>query len=361
VSLLSGGGWRVVEAMKLFCNINIMNNQKSYKIVVRSKKIRNICGANPAEVAKKVALKLLVKNIYSMYFSIMEIKTNKIIHYQSNKKELVRPYHKNGKLVKYRIIIKKMGKQVGGTYQPNLENPEDPIFMFFPDTQYVISFEENEDYGRIIHITDLNKKNCLQIIFDTSRVSGNVCIELFKLNRCHFQGSANLKTLIKYAKYLKNTLKINLNYITLEDASIIPDTNIRLWLLSILTTGKSWYNQFGFTSVNYHNELRINSEIIEMNIMDFINQCIERTKLKRADDNLNNDINDSLIERIMSFFEKYNKSKSVKDVFIEIKNQLKENRISCEDTFMIGKILEIIYLSSIIRYYWVLYYTIPEE
>ena len=81
-----------------------MNNQKSYKIVVSSKKMRNIRGASPAEVAKKVALKLLVKNIYNMYFSIIEIKTNKIIHYQSNKKELVRPYHKNGKLVKYRIV-----------------------------------------------------------------------------------------------------------------------------------------------------------------------------------------------------------------------------------------------------------------
>jgi hypothetical protein len=63
----------------------------------------------------------------------------------------------------------------------------------------------------------------------------------------------------------------------------------------------------------------------------------------------------------MLFFEKYNKSKSVKDVFIEIKNQLKENRISPEDTFMIGKILEIIDLSSIIQYNRYLYYTIPER
>ena len=42
-----------------------MNNQKSYKIIVHSKKMRNIRGASQAEVAKKVALKLLVKNIYS--------------------------------------------------------------------------------------------------------------------------------------------------------------------------------------------------------------------------------------------------------------------------------------------------------
>lgn len=337
-----------------------MNNQKSYKIVVRSKKMRNICGVSPAEVAKKVALKLLVKNIYSMYFSIIEIKTNKIIHYQSNKKELVRPYHKNGKLVKYRIDVKKLGKQVGGTYQPNLEDENDPIFQFFSREQFDISFEETEHFGRIIHIKDLSKKNCLQIIFKPSNSSKNYYIELFKLDRCHFQGSYNLNNLIEYAKHLKNILKIKLNYIYLEDASKILNTNIRLWLLSILTTGESWYNQFGFRTENYDIEKRHNSEIIERNIVDFINLCIGETKRKRIIHKINNDINESLIERIMLFFEKYNKSKSVKDVFIEIKNQLKENRISPEDTFIIGKILEIIDLSSIILYNGYLYYTIPE-
>ena len=339
-----------------------MNNQKSYKIVVRSKKMRNIHGASPAEVAKKVALKLLVKNIYSMYFSIIEIKKNKIIHYQSNKKELVRPYHKNGKLVKYQIIVKKMGKQVGGTYQPDLEDEKnDPIYTFFPKERFNISSEDNIFFGRIIHIKDLSENNCLQIIFHTSDDSGNDYIELFKLNRCQFQGSANLETLIKYAKYLKNILKINLDKIFLEDASIIPDTNIRLWLLSILTTGESWYNRFGFTSDDYHNELRDNNEIIQMNIMEFINLCITSCKKIKKNHSLPNDINESLIERIMSFFKKYDTSKTVQDVFIEIKRELKENRISPEDSSMIGKILEIIYLSSIIKYNSRLCYTIPEE
>lgn len=330
-----------------------MNNQKSYKIIARSKKMRNIHGTNPTEVAKKVALKLLVKNIYSMYFSIIEIKTNKIIHYQSNKKELLRPYHKNGKLVKYRIDVKKLGKQVGGTYQPNLEDENDPIFIFFPKEQFDISFKETEHFGRIIHIKDLSKKNCLQIIFKPSKNSENYYIELFKLDRCHFQGSANLQNLIEYSKYLKNILKIKLDIIFLEDASIIPDTNIRLWLLSILTTGESWYNRFGFITDDNNIEKKHNNEIIQMNIIEFINLCIIQYKRIR------NDINESLIKRIMSFFEKYNESKSVKDVFIEIKRELKENRISPEDSSMIGRILEIINLSSIILYNPFLCYTIP--
>jgi hypothetical protein len=329
-----------------------MDNQKSYKIIVRSKKMRNIRGESPAEVAKKVALKLLVKNIYNMYFSIIEIKTNKIIHYQSNKIELVRPYHKNGKLVKYRVVVKKMGKQVGGTYQPNLEYENDPIYIFFPKNRYNISFEEKEHFGRIIHIKDLSENNCLQIIFHTSDVSGNDYIELFKLNRCQFQGSANLETLKKYAKHLKNIFKINLDKICLKDASIIPDTNILLWLLSILTTGESWYNRFEFTSDDYQNEKEHNNEIIKMNIMEFINRCIEICK-KIIDIT-------KLRQEIMLFFEKYNKLKSVKDVFIEIKRKLNQNSIP-EDFCIIGKILEIIYLSSIIQYNPYLNYIIPEE
>ena len=335
-----------------------MNNQKSYKIIVHSKKMRNIRGASQAEVAKKVALKLLVKNIYSIYFSIVEIKTNKIIHYQSNKKELLRPYHKNGKLVKYRIIIKKMEKQVGGTYQPNLEDPEDPIYTFFPKEKYVISFKETND-GNIIRIDDLIKGNCLDIIFKQSVINPeNYLIELSQLNRCTFQGTDNLLTLIKYVKYLKNTCNINLISIFLHDGSIIPNTNIRLWLLSILTTGESWYYRFGFTSDDSEDEKIHNNKIIKMNIIDFINQCITEYKQIKKKYNLKNNINDDLIEQIMSFFGKYNRRKSVQNVFIEIKNQLKENKISPEDAFMIEKILQIIYLSDKIKYNQYLIFTL---
>ena len=234
--------------------IYIMNNQKSYKIIARSKKMRNICGASPAEVAKKVALKLLVKNIYSMYFSIIEIKTNKIIHYQSNKKELARPYHKNETLVKYRIIVKKMGKQVGGTYQPNLEDENDPIFIFFPKERFDISFHNGKkkyretDYNKIIYIKDLRNNNCLQIVFYTTENNERIfcCIELSRLDKCNNKTSDNLEALKKYAEYLKKNFIDNLRYISLIDVSCIKDNNVYLSLLSILTTGECWYNRFGF-------------------------------------------------------------------------------------------------------------------
>jgi hypothetical protein len=338
-----------------------MNNLKSYKIIVHSKKMRNIHGTSPAEVAKKVALKLLVKNIYSMYFSIVEIKTNKIIHYQSNKKELLRPYHKNGKLVKFRIVVKKIKKQIGGTYEPNLEDPKDPIYTFFTKEKYEISLEETEYFGKLIKIKDLHENDCLYIVFKSLNNSENDYIELFKLNRCHFQGSTNLQSLIKYAQHLKNTLKINLNYITLEDTSSIPSSDIQLWLLSILTTGESWYNRFGFKSHNYNNEKIENNKIIKMNIIDFIkfiDECILIYKTNRKKLNLQNTVNAELIEKIKFFFKKYDQTKTVQDIFIEIKNELKENRISPEDIYIIEKIFHIIYLSNKILYNPFLCFTI---
>ena len=352
--------------MKLFCNINIMNNQKSYKIVVCSKKMRNIRGASPAEVAKKVALKLLVKNIYNMYFSIIDIKTNKITHYQSNKKELVRPYHKKGKLVKYRIIVKKMGKQVGGTYQPNLEDENDPIFIFFPKERFDISFHDGKkkyretDYNKIIYIKDLHNNNCLQIEFNTFTENNErffCCIELSKLDRCNNKTSDNLEALKKYAKYLKKNFIDNLRYISLIDISCIKDNNVYLSLLSILTTGESWYNRFGFKSDDYDHEIEHNSRIIQMNIMDFISSIIKNIyRIK----NYLNETTEKLIEKINDFIEKYDKSKSINDVFIEIKKQLIENRISETDINTIKKILNIASLSQIIIYDINLNYTIPE-
>lgn len=246
-----------------------MNNQKSYKIIVHSKKMRNIRGSCHAEVAKKVALKLLVKNIYSIYFSIIEVKTNKIIYYCSDKKELLRPYHKNGKLVKYRIFVKKMGKQVGGTYPPNLKDPEDLIFTFFPKIKYVISSEETE-YGRIIQIINkLNRELCIEI-----RIEGKN-IYIIELNHCGYNGKTNLNAIIEYSKKLNKESKI-IDLIYLIDASFLKHFEISLSTLYILNIGISWYNQFGFFSKNYHEEIEHNKKFLTMTLEEFLNECIEK-------------------------------------------------------------------------------------
>jgi len=252
-----------------------MNNQKSYKIIVHSKKMRNICGASPAEVAKKVALKLLVKNIYSMYFSIVEIKTNKIIHYQSNKKELVRPYRKNGKLVKYRIIVKKMGKQVGGKYRLNLEDPNDPIFTFFPKEKYDIIFRG----GSSIKIKNKsNNEMCIEIHLEEESIN------IVNLEHCGYNGRTNLEAIIEYSKELKIIKSL---YLT--DASYLKHNEIDLSILYILSTGKSWYNQFRFYSIKSQEEIDHNQKFLTMTLEQFLNECIEKIidiKIKKHLSNL---------------------------------------------------------------------------
>ena len=104
---------------------------KTYKILLDSKPFANIRGSTPAEVSKKAASKILGNSSNRARFSIVEAKTGKIRHYDAKREKLVRPYHKNGKLVKYRIVVKKIGKQVGGTYPPNLDNPDAQYISFF--------------------------------------------------------------------------------------------------------------------------------------------------------------------------------------------------------------------------------------
>jgi hypothetical protein len=77
---------------------------KNYKIIVDSKLFANMRGSTPAEVAKKAASKILVNSLNRVRFSIQE-KTGKIRHYDAKRENLIRPYHKNAKLIKYRIVL----------------------------------------------------------------------------------------------------------------------------------------------------------------------------------------------------------------------------------------------------------------
>ena len=315
-----------------------MNNQKSYKIIVHSKKMRNICGASPAEVAKKVASKLLVKNIYNMYFSIVEIKKNKIIHYQSNKKELVRPYHKNGKLVKYRIIVKKIGKQVGGTYPPTWEDPNDLIFTFFPKEKYNI-----ENYYSSIKINNiLNNELCIEIRIEKKSIN------ILNLHHCGYNGRTNLEAIIEYSKELNKESKI-IESLYLTDTSYLKHHEIDLSILYILSTGESWYNQFRFYSIKkYQEEIEHNKKFLTMMLEQFLNECIEKIidiKIKKHLSNLEknkkekNDltieglitkIRDELILKKEEFIRIFG-NKNIPELFTELRRMLRGIELSEEE------------------------------
>ena len=259
------------------------NNIKTYKILINSKQFANMRGLSPAEVAKKAANKILGNSLNRTRFSI-QAKTGKIRHYDAKREKLVRPYHKNGKLVKYRIVVKKIGKQVGGTFPPNLEeDSDDPIFVFFPKEEYEIEIEDSP----FIKINITSKTEWCSTFFINDKV-----LYLGELNQCNDKsGTVNLNKIKEYGKYLKS---INIiDKIELYDSSTIYGKKISLSLLSILSTGMSWYNHFGFISKNFKQEEENNAKFLIMTFEDFLNECIPKileNKFKYYQEELNNEI-----------------------------------------------------------------------
>jgi hypothetical protein len=294
------------------------NTMKTYKIVVDSKVFTNMRGYSPAEVSKKAVSKILGNSLNRTSFSMVEAKTGKIRCYDAKRENLVRPYRKNGKLITSRIVVKKIGKQVGGTYPPDLgENSDDPIFQFFPREEYYF------DHGPLINgiqsieifsKADLSYQSfCIRFY-----VIGNV-LYLSELNKCHYSGKINLNKIIEYAKSFGNIELIELtdvSKIKLIDIDPLQIRYISLSLLSILSSGKSWYNKYGFFSKDYTNELVENKKKIIMNINDFMKECIEKL-VKNSHENKS-----KLDKQKDKFFTYYKQEKTVQEIFTQIKAEL---------------------------------------
>jgi len=363
----------------------IISKLKNYKVLVDSKLFTNMRGSSPIEVAKKAASKILGNSLNRTHFEILE--NSKIRHYDAKRENLVRPYRKNGKLITCRIVVKKTGKQVGGTFPPDLrEDSKDPIFDFFPRKEYKIEIEDSP----YIQFYITSKTEWCSTFFINDKV-----LYLGQLNKCNDKsGSINLNKIKKYGKYLK---KINIiDKIELFDSSTIYDKKISLALLSILSTGMSWYNRFGFTSLIFEQEIENNSKFLIMTFENFLNECIPKileNKLKyyreelndeilELRNNLNKKLNKSSItekklekllkkkserntlssndfkEKIMSeLFSKKDefisifRNQNVKELFILIKNRLKKHEeLSQEELGKIIELFEYIDSSGIIMY-----------
>ncbi len=356
-----------------------MNSKiKTYKIIVDSKPFANIRGSTPAEVAKKAASKILVNSLNRVRFSIVEAKKGKIRYYDAKLENLVRPYHKNGKLVKYRIVVKKLGKQIGGTYPPNLEpGSKDPIFDFFPKGEYSISIEGS--YVKIYNQDNL----CINFsIIDRKLV-------IFELHHCGYKGSTNLQKIIGYANKLNENSKI-IDSIHLADASHFKQyEDISLDILYILSTGISWYNYFGFESDNFPKEKEYNQHFLSINLENFLNECIDNiiknkikyykelnkklarfreknqsqfrnnplATLERNKNEIEQHTLDIVIERIrqelnaqkIKLIEKFGNS-NIKELFTQIKTKLIESKLEEGELERIIELFKFIKNSGIIMY-----------
>jgi hypothetical protein len=91
---------------------------KNYKILINSQNFSYsgyMKGVSVSEVSKKAAKKILNSSkSNSAKFIITETKTGKNYYYNAFREDLERPYYKNGKLVKHRIVVKKNSNNLSG-------------------------------------------------------------------------------------------------------------------------------------------------------------------------------------------------------------------------------------------------------
>jgi len=210
----------------------------------------------------------------------------------------------------------------------------------FSDELFLITERKYNGYTTIDIIDRETNTICLELVIFPPHMN----IEL--LNKCRngLSGKKLLNIVRTYAE-----LRNDIIYIELEDASLITNVCVNTYHFSlaylyILSTGKSWYNSFGYKSANHQNEINHNSKLLEMNIIYFIFLCNSKKSVMES-----NEVMENSISKFYLFFNIfYKKSESplrlqptmtVKETFTRIKKyyikQLtgdtsQTNTISCE-------------------------------
>ena len=115
---------------------------------------------------------------------------------------------------------------------------------------------------------------CLEFEFDEHEDDGGTVLYISKIFKCSDDSKYNTREVIKLIETMAKSIPAppwsRVKYIKLEDGSSInvcaghnsSGMNIDLRYLKILTTGESWYNSFGYKSVNHDANVAHNAVII---------------------------------------------------------------------------------------------------
>ena len=138
-------------------------------------------------------------------------------------------------------------------------------------------FNVYEPYpGKVVVSSVENPNNqCLEL-----NIQGNY-MKVEYIGKCNYRiNGTQIMGIIQ--KFVRDKGCINL--VELQDTSSLLNLcnryDIPLYIIYILSTGKSWYNSYGYKSVNYANEIRHNKQLLDMNIIDFIIECNRRRGYK---------------------------------------------------------------------------------
>jgi hypothetical protein len=204
----------------------------------------------------------------------------------------------------------------------------DIIQRIFPTDAFTITTEELSDKYLQIHIKDQRQRSCL-----TFRIKED-SIYVEWLTKCDSgSGTALLHKVEQFAT------EIGIFKIILEDASqvITPCYSVTsLRMLSILTTGKTWYNKLGYTSKNQDEIDSYNNLLIRMLFSDFIDM-VKRTIQYNEEHkkNLSRSMNSMKFNELIEYIKSIDildlkPTDTAQEVFIKIKNMLKPGQ-PCRD------------------------------
>jgi len=214
------------------------------------------------------------------------------------------------------------------------------------------------------------------IVYSLENPNGSPCLELKiqgnymkieYIGKCNYRitGSQILNIIQKFVND-----KRTINIVELQDTSRIPNLcnryDIPLYIIYILSTGKSWYNSYGYKSADYTNELRHNAKLMNMNIYDFIMICNRKNTYNPMDENELHEMIDVFINvmnehqyyKINKKRSKFHSQMTVKETFTRIKNYILKNMPEIKEVdfesneycYALKWIMDLIHNSSIIRY-----------
>jgi hypothetical protein len=204
----------------------------------------------------------------------------------------------------------------------------DIIQRIFPTDAFTITTQESSDKYLQIYIKDKRQRSCV-----TFRIKED-SIYVEWLTKCDSgSGTALLHKVEQFAS------EIGIFKIILEDASqvITPCYSVTsLRMLSILTTGKSWYNKLGYTSKNQVETDSYNNSLIQMLFSDFIDM-VKRTIQYNEEHkiNLSRSMNSTKFNELIEYIKSIDildlkPTDTTQEVFIKIKNMLKPGQ-PCRD------------------------------
>jgi hypothetical protein len=206
------------------------------------------------------------------------------------------------------------------SYKHNYNNIDDSIQRIFPNDMFSTRKNKSPLNGYLkIYVRDKSQKNC--IIFTIEKD----LIEVDSLSKC--DSGSGTELLYKVEQFAR---EIGIFKITLLDASTIttPCANrVSLQMLSILTTGKSWYNKLGYICENQDNIDTHNSLIIQMKFSDLIDKIHSNIENKYQNELIKFEtLIDNLIRQTDINFES-----TVQEVFIKIKDMLQKGQPCLSD------------------------------